>query len=297
MTGKDIKVALIGLDTSHTIEFAKRMQSPDCPKSERVDGMRAVSCLRFSTPFQSEEGLNARQQQLTAWGIPVMTSFDEAVADCDAVMLEINDPSLHLEYVKRCADLGKPIFLDKPLADNLENGREIGRIASERNLRMFTSSSLRFVPEVRTACAAMPNPSYSYAYGILGKAAAGSSIIWYGIHSFEMLQMMMGNGAAKVTTTPDSSGVVVVVEYVDGRRGVVELTVGAGIFGGMLKTGEHAVPFAIVDDGRDYTELVRAVAKFFSGGEAPVGLEASLEIIAMLDAAERSLQEKKSISL
>ena len=111
----DIKVSLIGLDTSHTIQFAKRMADADCPPELKVDGLRAVSCLRFPTPFQDEEGLDNRQKQLEKWGIPVTRDFEEAVADCDAIMLEINDPTYHVEYFTRCTELGKPVFIDKPL--------------------------------------------------------------------------------------------------------------------------------------------------------------------------------------
>ena len=66
---KDIKIAFIGLDTSHTIEFARRMVAPDCPADQKVRGLQPVSCLRFSTPFHSEEGLNQRQKTLEGWGI------------------------------------------------------------------------------------------------------------------------------------------------------------------------------------------------------------------------------------
>lgn len=40
-------------------------------------------------------------------------------------MLEVNDPALHWGCFQRCVTLGKPMFLDKPLADTLENGRRI----------------------------------------------------------------------------------------------------------------------------------------------------------------------------
>ncbi len=297
MSNSDIKVCLIGLDTSHTIEFAKRVQSPECMETDKVEGLRVVSCLRFPTPFQNKEGLDYRQNQLEGWGIPVTSVFDEAVEDCDAIMIEINDPSLHLEYIKRCANLGKPIFLDKPLADNIANGREICRIAGEKNLRIFSASSLRFLPEVQEACAEMPKPMYASIYGILGHAASGSSIVWYGVHAFELLQSAMGNGANRISCVKDAAGVVVTVEYPGGRRGVVESTLGSEAFGGCLRTNKDVVSFKMGDSGYRlaYTKLIRSVADFFRGGETPVHLEDTLEIMAMLDAAERSMQEGKSI--
>jgi len=286
---KEIRVALIGLDTSHTIEFARRMQAPDCSLEQRVAGMKAVTCLRFETPFQNKEGLDKRQAQLEEWGVRVTTDFNEAVAHCDAIMLEINDPAYHLEYFTKCADLGKPIFVDKPLADTLENGQKIIQLARAKNVRMFSSSSLRFVPQLIEAVRAIPEPNYVTVYGPLGKAPSGSSIVWYGVHAFEMLERAMGRGALAVTTRPDSAGAVAIVDYPNGNRGVVELNEGSWSYGGCLRTKDKAVPFT-VNMGRAYSDQLELVAKFFRGDDPPVEAEDTLEVMALLDAAERSAQ-------
>ncbi len=284
---KEIKVGLIGLDTSHTVEFAKRMQAPDCPPDQKVCGMRATACLRFPTPFQSEEGLNARQKMLEGWGIKVTMDFDEAVADCDAVMLEINDPSLHLEYFTRCAKLGRRMFLDKPLADTVENGKKICELAREKGLAVFSASSLRFVPQLRKACEEMASPLFTSVYGPLGKAPAGSSVVWYGVHAFEMLQRAMGRGAQSVFVKKDGGGVTAVVRYAGNRRGLVELSDDAWIYGGCLRDKQKAVPF-VVETGRIYSDLLIRIGEFFRGAQTPVSMEDTLEVTAMLDAARRS---------
>ncbi|MCX6376800.1 MAG: Gfo/Idh/MocA family oxidoreductase [Armatimonadetes bacterium] len=284
----EIRVSIIGLDTSHAIEFTRIIQAPECPNNHHVEGLRAVRCLRFETPFQNREGLDARQQQLEQWGVAVTESFEEAVEDCDALMLEINDPARHLEYFAKCAGLGKPIFLDKPLADTFANGERILAAARRQGTRFFSASSLRFVPQLDEACRALPQPMTASIYGPLQKAAAGSSIAWYGVHAFEMLQRAMGTGACSLLTRKDGCGAVVSVAYRDGRRGVVELTEDAWIYGGTLRTKQDVRPFA-VDMSRAYTDLVTQIVRFFRGGTEPVSLESTREIMAMLDAAERSL--------
>jgi predicted dehydrogenase len=287
-----IRVALIGLDTSHTIEFTRRMQAPDCADDQKVAGLQAVSCLRFPTPFQSEEGLNDRQAMLENWGVKVTTDFDEAVADCDAIMLEINDPAYHQEYFARCAALGKPIFLDKPLANTIATGRAMVEQAQAHNTRFFSASSLRFAPELTDACEAMPAPQFVHAFGPLGDAPAGSSIVWYGVHTFEMLQRALGNGAQSVRVTGDEAGVTAIVSYDGKRRGVVELNNGAYVYGGSLRDAKRAVPF-VAGTGRLYSDLLVLIEKFFRTGQAPVATEDTLEIMALLDAAERAAQSGK----
>lgn len=289
----EINVALIGLDTSHAIEFAKRMQAEDCPRDQRITGLRAVSCLRFPTPFHNEEGQDARQRQLENWGIKVTTDFNEAVSDCDAIMIEINDPSYHLEYFEKCAILGRPVFIDKPLADNIEHGLEIMRLAKENKVNAISASSLRFDANLVKACGEMPNPAQVNVYGPLGTAPAGSSIVWYGVHSFEMLERSVGRGAASVTVKMDGSGIVALVDYPDRRRGIVELTKNVWIYGGTLRDSKTAISYSVAAENL-YTSIMRNIAEFFRTGEADCHLEDSVEVMAMLDAAERSFKSGKT---
>lgn len=293
---EEIRVALIGLDTSHTIEFTRRMQAPDCPEDQKVQGMEAVTCLRFETPFQDKEGLDKRQAQLEAWGVKVTTDFDEAIDGCDAIMLEINDGAYHLEYFKKCADLKRPIFIDKPLADTIENGREICRIAKEKNIRVFSSSSLRYIPNLDQAAEEVPDAMYAAMYGPVGVAPAGSSIVWYGVHAFEMLERAMGISAKSVFARRDDAGVVAVVDYPDARRGVVELTTGVYSYGGLVRSKQKVFPF-VADTKRLYTVELEHVVEFFRGALPAASMEDAIEIMAMLDAAEKSSQSGKTVKL
>ena len=293
---KTLNVAIIGLDTSHAVHFPERMQSPDIPQEQRVNGMFAKTCMKFLTPFTDDGVLAERTAKLESWGVKVTEKFDEAVADCDAILLEINDPAIHLEYFTRCAEIGVPIFLDKPMADTYAGAKAIANVAERNGVRFFTASSLRFVAELESASASIGKPEMMSAYGALGVAAAGSSIVWYGVHAFEMLERGMGIGATKLTTVADAKGAVVVVEYSDGRRGIVELTRGSHQYGGCLRNDTSVEAYAVNMDNA-YSSLLRRVVDFLTKGAMPVDVEDSLEITKLLDAAERSSQTGKPIDL
>lgn len=285
-----IKVGIVGLDTSHSVEFVKRMQAPDCPADQRVTGMMATACMRFETPFQNRTGLDTRQKQLESWGVRVTTSFDEAVAGCDAIMLEINDASYHLEYFRKCLSLGKPVFLDKPLADTIKNVWEIVNLAAAAKLNFISCSSLRFVPDIDAACARVTNPAAVSLFGPLGKAPAGSSIVWYGVHAFEMLVRIMGCGASSVTAVKTSTGVVCIVDYADTRRGVIELTEGNWSYGGTLRGRTNGATAFVADTGRSYTLMLMEIEKFFRTGIHPFQQAETVEITALLDAATEAAE-------
>ncbi len=293
-----IKVAIIGLDTSHSIEFPRRMQAADCSLDQRVPGLRAITCLRFATPFQNKKGLDERQRQLESWGVYVTTRFDEAVADCDAIMLEINDGACHLDYFKKVAALGKPVFLDKPLATTLGDGRAILRLAVKHQTRVWSGSAVPFCPEVDGARSRFAEIRRANVFGVLNNAPSGDSLVWYGVHAFETLQRIMGPGALAVHALETKTSILTLVDYGAGREGVVELIRGMAIYGGriqgLINKVDKVVPF-VCNMTYGYRDLLRLVKKFFEGGTAPLELRTTLEGLAMMTAARRSIKTGQTV--
>lgn len=283
-----MKLAIIGLDTSHSLAFTKLIQGEEAV----TEGLRITRCMRFPTPFQTEEDQDKRQVAMEELGVTVTRSLEEAVKGAEGILLEINDPALHLEYFSKVADLGLPVFLDKPMADTLANGKEIYRLAKEKNVAVWSASSLRFTPETVACAEAVPEPQLCNVFGALGKAASGSSIVWYGVHAFEILMKLMGQGAQSIRAHQDDSGLVAIVQYAEQRRAVVECNLGSYHYGGSVRKADKRHVF--VSQGSPYPSLIKALAKFFLEGEIPVPLEETLEIQAMLEAAERSANSGKS---
>lgn len=295
-----IRVAIIGLDTSHSTQFPQRMQAPDCPKNQRVPGMQTISCLRFETPYQDKAGLDKRQKQLEEWGVKVTENFEEAIQRCDAIMLEINDGSRHLEYFEKVAALGKPVFLDKPLAMTLADGRAIIDLARKNNTRVWSGSSIPFCPPLAKVLRKAGAIKRAHAYGALGEAPSGDSLVWYGVHTFETLQRIMGRGAVKVRAFSTDYSIVAAVEYKDGREGLVESTRKVWAYGGTVWGSVNdqisAIPF-VLDSKRAYRDMLRHVKAFFQGGQPPVDMETTFEGLAMMCAARESITRKEAVAV
>jgi len=68
--------------------------------------------------------------------------------DLDAVILSLPN-FLHLESVVRAAEAGKDIFLEKPLARNLEEGEKIVSAVEKAGVRLMMGFDLRFHPVLR----------------------------------------------------------------------------------------------------------------------------------------------------
>ncbi len=296
-SGKEIKIGMIGLDTSHCIEFTKSFQG-DVPPEQKISGMRTVAAMRFPSVFQAESGQDKRQQQLEQMGVKVTHSLEEAVRGMDAIMIEINDPALHLEYFRKVVELAPavPMFLDKPLACDLTQGRQIIELARQKKVKMFSCSGLRFLPALEQARAEIPEPLLCHMYGWFNKAAAGSSVVWYGVHAMEVIERTMGRGAQSVFCREDARGLVAIVQYPGGRRAVAELCMGLWDIGGRLQSADRCVQFRHPGGPFNLAMLLK-LREFFQGGEPPVALEDMLEIQALEDAAERSLASGKEESV
>ncbi len=103
-----------------------------------------------------------------------------------------------------------------------------------------------------------------------------------------MLQKLMGTGTVSINAIPDDKGVVCIVKYKNGNRGIVELNIGSYIYGGVVRTKGVAVPF-VVNMDMAYTLQLKEVARFFAGARADASMEDTLEVMDLLDTAQRSL--------
>ena len=157
----------------------------------------------------------------------------------------------------------------------------------------MSNSSLRFVAELDDAIERVPSPGMVSLYGPVGGAPSGSSIVWYGIHAFEMLHKVMGGGATSVSTQAWKGGYVCVVEFEDARHGVVELTEDSMIYGGYVRSYDKAAAFT-VDISTIYDRQLEAVAAFFSGEDVGCMPLHSIEVMALLSAADLSARSGRS---
>ena len=292
-----LKIGIVGLDTSHTVAFTKLLQDPATPPEQRIGGMRVVQALRLPSPFQSEQGQDERQAALESLGVVMRRSIAEVASGVDALFLELNDPAVHLEVFRQVAGFGLPVFIDKPLAANLVEAREIVALARARGTDTWSSSSLRFLRKLVAARrqAAAP-PAFCNVFGALGKAAAGSDVVWYGCHVTEMVVTIMGPGAQTVSALEDPSGIVAAVTYAGGRRAVAEYNRGSFAYGGRLQVGNDVAFFDSAGDVL-YANLLAEIRTWLETGKAPVSLDESLEVQAILEAVERSLERRQAVAV
>ncbi len=292
-----IRLGIIGTDTSHVIAFTKFFNDSLSP--DHVAGATIVAAYKGGSPDieNSASRVNQYAEELrTKWKIQFYPDIPTLCKNVDAVLLESVDGRTHLEQVKPVFAAHKPVFIDKPLASTLADAREIARLGKQSDTPWFSVSSLRYsdiatelkVPDILGAITWGPGPL---------EAHHQLDLSWYAIHPIEMLYALMGRGCVEVTRTAGEDADVITGRWKDGRTGTVRTLrpygpYGAVVFRAKPKDAKGAGN-TLVSQSNDkmkegYRPMLVEIVKFFETREPPVPNEETLEIFAFMDAAQRS---------
>jgi predicted dehydrogenase len=277
------KLGIIGTDTSHTGAFASLLNGGTVP------GAKIVAAYKGGSPDveSSRTRVDKFTEDLhTKWGVEIVNDIPTLASKVDGILLLSVDGRTHLPQFRAALAARKPVFIDKPLASTLADALEIDRLAKAAGVPWFSASSLRYSEIVSS----VEGP------GILGAMAWGPGpfeehhqleLSWYAIHPIEILFTLMGPGCEEVTRISGADSDEITCKWKDGRLGAVRALRPYGTYGAVVfrKDGVQMSP---PKPHTDYEGLVREIVKFFETGKPPVANAVTLEIIAFMDAAQRS---------
>ncbi len=287
----EIKIGIIGTDTSHVPAFTKLLNDKNDPN--HISGARVVAAFKGGSadfePSRSNVDKYAEEIQ-QKYGVELVSSIEELCQKVDAVLLTSVDGRPHLNQVRPVLKAGKRVFIDKPFAASYADAREIVRLARAANVAFFSSSSLRFATEMQAIKLSDKHGGITGAFAYTpGKFEPQlPDLFWYGIHAVETLYTLLGPGCESVTRHKSAGGDIVIGKWKDGRLGTMQgITQGKPDYGavafGMKATLATPQPLKV-----DYRPLLVEIIKFFQTGVPPIQPEETLEIIAFMEAAELS---------
>lgn len=288
-----LRIGMIGLDTSHAPAFTKILNAPTAPVE--LAGCRVVVATPQGNPDfpASASRVERFTAQVRDLGVEIVATVAEVVGKCDVVLLESVDGRTHLAHVLPVLRAGKPVFIDKPLAAGLVDGVAIVEAARRRGVPLFSSSALRFTPDVHAvrdeADAGIGRVLRAEITGPCSHAPGHRDLFWYGIHGVEALFTILGPDCESVRRTQATAETDEVEgRWAGGRSGTFRGAVsGEGKFGGVV-TGEQGT--RPIEDCTGYEPLISEIVRFFRTGRPPVAPEETLAILAFLEAAEESKQ-------
>jgi hypothetical protein len=288
---KELKIGLIGLDTSHAPAFTKLLNDSNDPK--RVAGARVVAAFKGGS--NDVESSYTRVDRFTAeikekWNVEIVDSIEELCRKVDAVILTSVDGRTHLKQVRPVFAAKKRVFIDKPFAASYADAREIVKLSAESGTPFFSTSSLRYAHDIQSIKqdASLGRLIGAFTYGPSPTEPHHPDLFWYGIHAIEMLYTWMGPGCDSITRVHTDGTDTVVGKWKDGRTGTMRgIRAGKQDYGG-IAFGEKSILTTSKPMRTDYRDLLVEIVKFFQTGVPPVQPEETLEMMAFMEAADMS---------
>ncbi|MEX1231740.1 MAG: Gfo/Idh/MocA family oxidoreductase [Planctomycetaceae bacterium] len=315
-----VRVGILGMDNYQAIEYAAFFNDP---KGEDIfSGVQVTAAYPVTSPdYPQSAELTARwrEQMLNRFkgqpdappAVEIVNSTAELFEKCDAVMMWSLDGRMHLAQAMEVINAGKPLFIGRPLASSPEDAVAIFKLAHEANVPCWSCSQHRYSPGFigMRNHEEVGNVLGCDVYGGYDPNAPEADRFIRALHSIETLYTIMGPGCVKVSCTSTPTAESITAVWNDGRvatyRGIKDGAVkySATVFGdkGVSTAGiyGHGVPVKGIvptdDKYMGYGGLAIELAKFFKTGEVPVSPAETLEIYALLKAAEESRAQNGAV--
>ncbi|MBA4494687.1 Gfo/Idh/MocA family protein [Paenactinomyces guangxiensis] len=298
----ELKIGIIGLDTSHVTAFTKLLNDPDHPY--HVPGGKVVAAYPGGSPdvklsYARIEGYTSELRD--QYDVNIVNTPEAVAEQCDAILLESVDGRVHLQQFRSVAPFGKPVFIDKPFTVNYEEAKAIIELAGQYEIPLMSCSALRYAEGLTSVLKQTEKGAIIGAdcYGPMAIEPTQPGLFWYGIHTAEMLFAILGADCLHVTAATNPDHDLVVGEWGDGRVGTIRGNRKGNNAFGALVHWEKGTDFVDVysDPKPYYASLLEQVMSMFTTGKPPLDLQETLKIIRFIEAANESRKTGKTVAL
>ena len=256
-------IGLVDLDTSHPQAWIPILRDLGYTVAGVYDG-GTVYPEGYAAQFAAQNG------------IPHVFDSPEAMAahpDVQIAIVHSCNWDLHVSRVAPFAARGKAVLVDKPIAGNLEELRQI-KAWIDAGARIAGGSSLRYAPEIRAFRARIPAKPRAVFAG------CGVDEFNYGIHAYSMIAGMLGPGIAAARHSGTRHGLQQIdLSWRDG--GSATLLIGGGAWLPFYATVIHAQSVEYLEAKVEtlYRGLLEQVMPYLSGAapEPPTPYDVLIE--------------------
>lgn len=287
-----IRLGIVDFDTSHVVQFTKRLNHVDIPEEQWVEGAKIVMGYQGTSRITPQEKIDEYTAQVKAMGVELVDRPEEMIGKVDGILVESQEGAVHLERARPFLEAGMPCYIDKPFATSVADAKAIVALANKNNVPVFSSSSLRYALEIQK----LQEEGVGKIFGVDAYSPASlheynPGLFHYGIHGVETLYALMGPGCESVTCTFTEGGEVTTGLWKDGRIGVMRGTRAGSHSYGFVAWTEKGVRQVTIDANYIYRELLKRIVQMFQTGKSPLDNAETIEIVAFQVAALQSAQK------
>lgn len=216
----------------------------------------------------------------------VVEKPEDVIGQVDAVIIGTDKGEEHVWRARPFVEAGLPVFVDKPLADNVEDLKTFIKWVKEGKMIM-SSSSLRYMKEY------LPYFISTYELGDLRYINMTMNKSWerYGIHALEPVFRLTGPGYVSVQNT---GGVNNNILHLVHKNGIdVNIAVVYDMAGSPMKIVGTAdsVTLPAKDSYYSFHTQLEEFVKYLETGVRPYPFEETIELMEIIIAGIRSREE------
>lgn len=299
---QDLKIGLIGLDTSHAVAFTKLLNKKG--EAHHIAGAQVVAAYPGGTPdwelsWARVDGFTA--QLGNEFGVAILDSPEAVAEQSDIIFITAVDGRAHRELFERIAPHGKPVFIDKPFTASTADAQAILDAAVRHNVPVMSCSSLRYA-DALTAALADDAQGAIQAVDVFGPMAledALPGLFWYGCHGIEMVVTVMGAGCREVRAVREEHGEVFTLRWADGRTATYRgLRAAHHQFGAVIHREKGFQVVDIASAPRPfYASMLEAILCSLPKGESDVPPAEMLEVVRVMEAGNAARRSGEAVEL
>jgi len=273
-----MKIGLVDLDTTHPEKWIPIERDLEHEVVGLWDG-GDVHPSEYVTEFAEKHSIPR-----------VYESLEAMARDVDCAIIHGCDWDTHVEKARPFVEAEKSILVDKPMAGNLRDIRQLQTWARSGS-RITGGSSLRYCYEVQDFLA-NADKNQCVAHTVLTGCTVDE--FNYGIHAYTLLAGILGAGVVSVQHLSKGVQRRVRVNWPDGRMGIVVIGEAAEWipFYASISTDKDVTQFVAAND-KIYRAFLEIALPYLAGevDEPPVPFDQLIEPELLALAAKISWQE------
>lgn len=288
------RLGIIGSDNSHAERFSELANLEEGINGRRIEDVR-VTHIYGTDPVRTKEVAEKGR-------IPnIVTRSEDMLGSVDGVLCVWRHGSKHLHDTLPFLKAKIPAFVDKPLASSVADATELIQTAEQAGVGFTSFSTLRYARSTLDWIASLPGTAGEFVSGMsTGHADLSSEydgVFFYGIHAVELMVATFGYGCRSVTAVAQGNDCMAVCRYGAGPMITLNLPSKASYVFHLTAYGTKGWSQYAVDSSTAYFDGMSVFMECLRTGTWPLTREQLLEPIKILAAINKSLAEKREVTL
>jgi predicted dehydrogenase len=284
-----IRIGIVGAENSHTVAISKVLNI-----EKKVRDCRVVSVWGESAKYAKDAADRGQ--------IPdIVKKPEDMIGKIDAACVDHRHARFHLPAVRQLLEAKIPLFVDKPFCYRIAEGRRFLARAKQLKVPVCSFSTLpkqaSFI-QLQKDLKKLGKVISVISTGPCDIRSKYGGVTFYGIHQVDMVVRLLGQDVTHAEVALGKKNHTGTLYSANGAISTLNLfTEGHTAFHVSVIAEKGRIDQTIVRDESPYLSGVKSFCSMFRTGKTAETTETMLNPVAVLEAMEKSISQKKKIKV